>query len=111
MGLRRLNEGYGVELSGCGEPPNSFPVEGVLGTLFPRCGVSMETKNVKRYLVWIQKHLGVDGGVCVSPIGLANGLCMYWRKGMSVQFISRDSYSIGSYRLVVMSDIFRVCAY
>ncbi|KAH7838833.1 hypothetical protein Vadar_031730 [Vaccinium darrowii] len=57
----------------------------------------METKNDERYLVGLQKHLGVDDCFCVNPVGLAGGLCIYWKKGVSVQIIKGDMHMVDSY--------------
>ncbi|KAF7146173.1 hypothetical protein RHSIM_Rhsim04G0061100 [Rhododendron simsii] len=58
----------------------------------------METKNAERYLVWLQKHLSVDGGLFfVNPVGLARGLCIYWRKVLSFQINKGNSHLIDGY--------------
>ncbi|KAG5514982.1 hypothetical protein RHGRI_036130 [Rhododendron griersonianum] len=54
----------------------------------------METKNSDHYLVWLQKHLSVKGGFFVSPVGLAGGLCIYWKKEVSFQLIKSNSVFI-----------------
>lgn len=54
----------------------------------------METKNSDHYLVWLQKHLGVKDGFFVSPVGLAGGLCIYWKKGVPFQLIRSNSIFI-----------------
>ncbi|KAH7842567.1 hypothetical protein Vadar_006777 [Vaccinium darrowii] len=45
-------------------------------------------------MVWLQKHLGVDGGFFVSPVGLAGGLCIFWKKGVSFHVFSSNSVFI-----------------
>ncbi|KAH7855780.1 hypothetical protein Vadar_028753 [Vaccinium darrowii] len=58
----------------------------------------METKNKDSYLLWLQKHLGVDGGCFfVNPVGLARGLCLYWRKEVSFQIIFSSAHVIDGY--------------
>lgn len=39
----------------------------------------IEIKNAERYLVWLQKHLGVNGSLFfVNPVGLAGGILEEW---------------------------------
>lgn len=69
-----------LELSGGGEYSDSLTPKGNTRSVFLKVIFLCETKNRRRYLENIMRHLGCYDLYTVEPIGIGGGLALMWKE-------------------------------